>query len=166
MRSKSRSCDAVLGILSMLAGIVILILTKVQNLELVKSGQMGPGFFPTICGIAILVCGLLILVELSLKVKRAKKDPDAAGELEKQLFDLKELRNLLLFFLLGSGVLLLTEYLGLLTCLGLSVLAYLKVQGRESWLKAAVISVCMVAFLYVVFVLFLRVPVPKGPLGF
>ena len=58
------------------------------------------------------------------------------------------------------------DYLGLLTCLGLSVIAYLKIWGREKWIKSIVIGVCMVAFLYGVFVLFLHVPVPKGPLGF
>ena len=65
-----------------------------------------------------------------------------------------------------TGVLLLSDYLGLLTCLGLSVIAYLKIWGREKWIKSIVIGVCMVAFLYGVFVLFLHVPVPKGPLGF
>ena len=82
------------------------------------------------------------------------------------ILNLTELKNLLLFMLLGTGVLLLSDYLGLLTCLGLSVIAYLKIWGREKWIKSIVIGVCMVAFLYGVFVLFLHVPVPKGPLGF
>ena len=87
-------------------------------------------------------------------------------ELETNILNLTELKNLLLFMLLGTGVLLLSDYLGLLTCLGLSVIAYLKIWGREKWIKSIVIGVCMVAFLYGVFVLFLHVPVPKGPLGF
>lgn len=52
------------------------------------------------------------------------------------------------------------------TSLGLCVIAYLKIQGKDSWLKSIIIGVCMVVFLYLVFVLFLHVPVPKGPLGF
>lgn len=57
MKIKAKTGDLALGIFSILGGIIILILTKVQGLQLIKSGQMGPGFFPTICGIAIAICG-------------------------------------------------------------------------------------------------------------
>ena len=86
--------------------------------------------------------------------------------MERGLLDPRELRNLLVFAILGIGVLLLSKYIGLLTSLGLCVIAYLKIQGKDSWLKSIIIGVCMVVFLYLVFVLFLHVPVPKGPLGF
>ena len=48
MKIKAKTGDLALGIFSILGGIIILILTKVQGLQLIKSGQMGPGFFPTI----------------------------------------------------------------------------------------------------------------------
>ena len=63
MKIKAKTGDLALGIFSILGGIIILILTKVQGLQLIKSGQMGPGFFPTICGIAIAICGAMVLLE-------------------------------------------------------------------------------------------------------
>ena len=48
MKIKAKTGDLALGIFSILGGIIILILTKVQGIQLIKSGQMGPGFFPTI----------------------------------------------------------------------------------------------------------------------
>ena len=159
MKIKAKTGDLALGIFSILGGIIILILTKVQGLQLIKGGQMGPGFFPTICGI-------MVLLEAARRIARAKTAQAEKEELETNILNLTELKNLLLFMLLGTGVLLLSDYLGLLTCLGLSVIAYLKIWGREKWIKSIVIGVCMVAFLYGVFVLFLHVPVPKGPLGF
>lgn len=165
MKFKAKQGDLALGILSTLTGIGILILTRVQGLPLVKSAKMGPGFFPTICGIAISLCGVIVLLELW----RHTRNGQSSGEeeaLEENIFNLNELRNLLLFVALGCAVLLLSEHIGLLTCLGLCVIAYLKIQGKEPWLKSIIIGVCMVAFLYAVFVLFLHVPVPKGPLGF
>ena len=105
-------------------------------------------------------------LEAARRIARAKTAQAEKEELETNILNLTELKNLLLFMLLGTGVLLLSDYLGLLTCLGLSVIAYLKIWGREKWIKSIVIGVCMVAFLYGVFVLFLHVPVPKGPLGF
>ena len=159
MKIKAKTGDLALGIFSILGGIIILILTKVQGLQLIKGGQMGPGFFPAICG-------AMVLLEAARRIARAKTAQAEKEELETNILNLTELKNLLLFMLLGTGVLLLSDYLGLLTCLGLSVIAYLKIWGREKWIKSIVIGVCMVAFLYGVFVLFLHVPVPKGPLGF
>lgn len=64
MKFKAKQGDLALGILATLAGIVILVLTRIQGLQLVKSAKMGPGFFPTICGIAIFLCGIMVLMEL------------------------------------------------------------------------------------------------------
>ena len=69
---KSQTGDLALGIFSILGGIIILILTKVQGLQLIKGGQMGPGFFPTICGIAIAICGAMVLLEAARRIARAK----------------------------------------------------------------------------------------------
>ena len=163
MKLKAKTANLIMAVAAIVLGAAILILTKVQGLELVKSAKMGPGFFPMVCGIAIIVCGILLLLELN---RRAKTDEAEAAEMEKGVLDPRELRNLLVFAVLGIGVLLLSKYIGLLTSLGLCVIAYLKIQGKDSWLKSIIIGVCMVVFLYLVFVLFLHVPVPKGPLGF
>ena len=40
MKIKAKTGDLALGIFSILGGIIILILTKVQGLQLIKSGQM------------------------------------------------------------------------------------------------------------------------------
>lgn len=160
MKFRAQLGDLILSILAIAGGLAILVLTRLQGLQLVKSGKMGPGFFPTICGIAIAACGIMLLAELWYSRKKGNTSED------KLLFNTNELRNLLIFAVLGAMVLLFSKYLGLLTCLGLCVAAYLKIQGKESWKKTILISVCMVAFLYAVFVLFLHVPVPKGPLGF
>ena len=129
MKIKAKTGDLALGIFSILGGIIILILTKVQGLQLIKGGQMGPGFFPTICGIAIAICGAMVLLEAARRIARAKTAQAEKEELETNILNLTELKNLLLFMLLGTGVLLLSDYLGLLTCLGLSVIAYLKNMG-------------------------------------
>ena len=136
MKIKAKTGDLALGIFSILGGIIILILKKVQGLQLIKGGQMGPGFFPTSCGIAIAICGAMVLLEAARRIARAKTAQAEKEELETNILNLTELKNLLLFMLLGTGVLLLSDYLGLLTCLGLSVIAYLKIWGREKWIRS------------------------------
>lgn len=166
MKIKAKTGDLALGIFSILGGIIILILTKVQGLQLIKGGQMGPGFSPQPAGSPSRSAGPWSFWRRRAGSPAPKTAQAEKEELETNILNLTELKNLLLFMLLGTGVLLLSDYLGLLTCLGLSVIAYLKIWGREKWIKSIVIGVCMVAFLYGVFVLFLHVPVPKGPLGF
>lgn len=152
--------NKILGILAMISGLVILGLTKYQNLQIIQSSKMGPGFFPTLCGIAIFACGIMILKEFRLNTET--KEESGEGEDKTPIFSNDELKNLKIFIVSGVGVLMLAEYIGLLLSLGLCVVAYLKIQGKESWHKSVIIGGCMTVFLYLVFVLFLNVPVPMG----
>ena len=96
MKIKAKTGDLALGIFSILGGIIILILTKVQGLQLIKGGQMGPGFFPTICGIAIAICGAMVLLEAARRIARAKTAQAEKEELETNILNLTELKNLLI----------------------------------------------------------------------
>ncbi len=102
MKIKAKTGDLALGIFSILGGIIILILTKVQGLQLIKGGQMGPGFFPTICGIAIAICGAMVLLEAARRIARAKTAQAEKEELETNILNLTELKNLLLFYAAGD----------------------------------------------------------------
>lgn len=166
MKLKSKYGNLGLGAAAILGGIVIVILTKVQKLEFLKKGMPGAGMFPILCGIAIAVCGALLIFEVLKDMKKAAHAGEADADLEENLLNVREIKNMLLFLALGAMILLLSEYIGLLTCLCISVIAYIKIQGKDPWWKAIVIGICMTVFLYFVFVWFLRVPVPKGPLGF
>lgn len=153
MRVTFTQGNRLLGGFSTICGVVILVLTKYQNLQLVQDDKMGPGFFPTICGIAITLCGILLLLDRQGNDKK---------ETEDNIFNANELKNLSLFVVMGISTLFLTPLIGLLPCLGLCVIAYLKIQGRETWRKAIIIGICMTVFLYILFVAFLHVPVPYG----
>lgn len=166
MKLSSKQGNMILGFVSILVGIVIFVLTKVQGLEFLKKGMPGAGMFPMLCAVAISFCGLLLILETvsnSKKAARAGKEDEDASD---NLLDPLELKNMLIFLLLGTMILLLSEHIGLLTCLCISVIAYIKIQGKDSWLKAILVGIGTTIFLYAVFVWFLRVPVPKGPFGF
>jgi|GEM_PF-1321147 len=174
MKIEARQGNIILGVASVISGALILVLSKVQNLQLIQASKMGPGFFPTLCGIAILACGIGIVSGHLRKHKISKaNNPEQEEKTEKEeqeeqenIVNVNELKNLALFGVLGIMVLLLAEYIGLLTCLGIAVFAYLKIQGKESWRKSILVGVGMTVFLYLVFVLFLQVPVPTGIIEF
>ncbi len=166
MKLKSKYGNLCLGIAAVVVGAVIFLLTRAQGLEFLKNGMPGAGMFPTLCAVAIMVCGVLLILEVLSAIKKAKQEEAENLELEKNLFNLHEIRNLLIFLILGIFILLLSDYIGLLTCLCLSIIVYIKIQGKDPIWKAIFIGVAATIFLYIVFVWFLHVPVPEGPLGF
>ncbi len=126
----------------------------------------GPGMFPILCASGIMFCGALLLFETWNAMRKEKKAGVEDPDLEANIVNIGELKNLALFMGLGIFVLYGSDYLGLLSCLCLSIIAYIKIQGKDPLWKAAAIAVGATIFLYAVFVLFLKVPLPKGPFGF
>jgi putative tricarboxylic transport membrane protein len=122
----------------------------------------GPGFAPVwLSAIGLAVSLLIALHGLRLMSRAHRSEASAPPVLEKW----GVLR--VVFTLLGLGAMIfLVPILGL----ALSIVAFLlyltlAVQ-RHSYLIAIGASIGTVVFVYVVFVHFLDVPVPKGPLGF
>ncbi len=166
MKLSSKHGNLALGGASIAVGIVILILTRMQGLKFLKNEMPGAGMLPILCAIAVSVCGGLLILEILGAEQRARREGAGNPELEENILNVNELRNLLIFMVLGVLILVLADYIGLLTCLCLSVVAYIKIEGKDPWWKALAIGVGVTIFLYLVFAVFLRVPLPKGPFGF
>lgn len=166
MKLSGKHGNLALGGVSIVTGIIILVLTKIQGLGFLKNGMPGAGMFPTLCAIAVAVCGGLLILEVLGSERKAKREGKHDPELQENLININELRNLLIFMVLGGLILVLSDYIGLLTCLCLSIIVYIKIQGKDPWWKAIAIGIGVTIFLYLVFAVFLRVPLPKGPFGF
>jgi len=69
------------------------------------------------------------------------------------------------FFLWCCGYLLLARGLGILSALVVFVLLCMRFWGRESWLRSAVMAVCIGVFAWLLFDRFLAVPWPPSLLG-
>jgi putative tricarboxylic transport membrane protein len=119
----------------------------------------GPGFAPVWLSAIGLCVSLLIAAHGLLAMRSA--DRSAAPALEKW-----GLMRVVLT-LLGLGTMIfLVESLGLALSILLFLLYLTLVVQRHGLVVGIGASVGTVAFVYVVFVYFLDVPVPKGPLGF
>ena len=166
MKLKAWQGDVILGLVSIVIGIVIIVLNNMQGLQLLKNGQPGPGMFPIICAVATMACGALLLLEVRSRIRKQQQTGEENPEVEGNIINIKELRTVAFFTVLGVLTLVLTEYIGLLTCLCLCMIAYIKFEGKDPLWKAIVLGVGCTVFLWLVFVLFLNIPVPEGPLGF
>lgn len=119
----------------------------------------GPGFAPVWLSSIGLCVALLIVVH----GWRAMRDPDAKAP---ERFELPALGRVVLTLIGLAAMVFLVPPLGLVLAMGAFLLFLTLVVQRHSLVVGIGTSVGTVAFVYVVFVHFLEVPVPKGPLGF
>lgn len=166
MKLSLRQGNNILGVIGMLMGIVILVLAFVQELPYMKNGIPGSGFFPIVCGIGIAVFGALIIVENHLKEKKAKESNNKDNELDKNIIDKAELRNFA--YTIGSSILVLimTPLIGLIVSIGIIVTLLVKMLAEESLIKSIIIGAGTVIVLYLIFKMFLGVPMPSSFIGF
>lgn len=116
----------------------------------------GPGFAPLWIGAALAVSALAILAG-SLRGRQA------AGKISAETPGAG--LTALGMTAVTIAAILLVEPLGLIASIGLLLLGLVRLMGG-SWSSAALTAVGLPFVLYLVFGLWLRVPLPRGPWGF
>lgn len=131
--------------------------TSVTSLTLFQGMSIGGGLLPAFAS------GLLILLVIIEIVNTFRKEKIDKAYFQKTIRDV----NWKDMIPLGIGVLCLigSWLIGLFLTLTVMLFCWLKVLSKYSWKKSAVVTVCVMAFLYGVFKLWLRLPLPQGLLG-
>ncbi|MDF2675124.1 MAG: hypothetical protein K0R09_3393 [Clostridiales bacterium] len=165
MKLSLRKGNNILGGIGVLMGLVILALAFVQKLPYMKNNIPGPGFFPIVCGIGIAVFGALIIVENQSKAKKAKESNTKDKDSEENIINKAELRNFA--YIIGSSilVLILTPLIGMLISIGAVVTLLVKILAEESLIKSIIIGAGTTIVLFLIFRLFLGVPLPNSFIG-
>ena len=165
MKLSLKQGNNILGVIGVLLGTVIVILGYVQKLPFTRNGMPGPGFFPIICGIAIAVFGALLIVETKLKAKKAIESEVKDNDLEENIINKAELKNFA--YSIGSSILvvILTPLIGMIISLGIAIAIMIKVLGEDSLIKAIIIGVGTSLVLFLIFKVFLGVPLPNSYIG-
>ena len=122
----------------------------------------GPGFAPVWVS-AIGLCVSLMIAAHGLWAMRGGQDSEQRAA---PVLEARGLMRVALTLLGLAAMVLLVEPLGLVASLLLFLLYLTFVVQRHSVGVAVGVSVGTVVFVYMVFVYFLEVPIPKGPLGF
>jgi hypothetical protein len=121
----------------------------------------GPGFAPVWLS-AIGLCVSLMIAVHGMRAMRSGKDSEQAAP----ALEVRGLVRVALTLLGLVAMVLLVKPLGLVASILLFLLYLTLVVQRHGVASAVGASVGTVVFVYVVFVYFLDVPVPTGPLGF
>ena len=145
-----------------LSGLFLLVLSAVTCMMAYRLGlsdvhNPGPGLIP------ISVAALLFLMSVGLVLRSLFEV--IKGPQEKEVFKGVEWKRviLVLFALLGYGIAF--NFLGFSTCTFLLMVFLLGAVGHQKWWLTIVISFLTVLCAYLIFVVWLECPFPKGPLG-
>ena len=131
--------------------------TSVTSLTLFQGMSIGGGLLPAFAS------GLLIILVLVEAVKTLRSEKIDKEYFRKTVADVKWKQMIPL----GIGILCLVGnwLIGLFLTMTIMLFCWLKFLSKYNWKKAAVVTVCWMAFLYGVFKLWLQLPLPQGLLG-
>jgi hypothetical protein len=118
----------------------------------------GPGFAP----VWLSAIGFCVSLLIALHGWRARRDPEAKVP---ERFEMRGLGRVALTLLGLAAMIFLVPALGLALAIVVFLLYLTLVVQRHSLAVGIGASVGTIAFVYMVFVYFLDVPIPKGPLG-
>jgi hypothetical protein len=131
----------------------------------------GPGFAPFWIGVGLALAAAGVLLG-TFHRNRAGEQPMDGGEdglsgmvpAEGTVRPLRPGTSLLLVPMI-PGAVLLANPLGMLTALGIMLLAGARVLGAP-WRSALLVALGLLAVFHLIFVVWLNVPLPRGPWGF
>jgi putative tricarboxylic transport membrane protein len=151
-----RKADIIVAFLLMLVGIVVLFDTVRLGFGWGMSGPEA-GFFPFYMGLGIVICTFFIALR---SIKAHKKE--GAG---KPLVLEGGTTQILWVLLPATGMIILSEFIGLHLATVVYLAFYMGVVGKMHWAKVALISIIIPLATYIVFDKLFLIPLPEGLWG-
>ncbi|MBQ4282097.1 MAG: tripartite tricarboxylate transporter TctB family protein [Spirochaetales bacterium] len=123
------------------------------------------GFIPTVFGAIVLLFSVVKLVK-DIKAYVASRQGEAAVEKSAVSFkDVLVKLKPLLPAVTAILAILLIKFLGMVIGTYLALFFYMKVVNNDKWVKSLWVTAVITLFFYAVFVLWLKVPFPRGIFG-
>jgi hypothetical protein len=150
----------------MILGAVIVVIGKSAGMQFLRGTTPGTAFMPFITAWGIGLCGLALAIR-SLKPAKAEnttreteKDPESVW-----IFKKKNLWNF--GIVIGTSILIVlsAKFLGLLVSLAIGVALMTRLLGTPGWKTSIFVGIFSGVTFFLVFDLFLRVPLPRGIFG-
>ena len=143
------------GIFWLVIGILLTI--GASRYEVGRFAQPGPGFFPLGLGLLLILLSLTVIVgELKRSSLNSQDNPPPISDGWKKVVYTVVILFVAAFFF---------EKIGYLLTFFLLILLLMRVAGGQSWKMTLLVAFCSTLGAYLVFVLLLKQPLPRGLLG-
>lgn len=153
--------------------LAILVMSECSRLGIGSFHEPGAGLYPGLVVTLLIVVSVLLMIQslaLVIRERGMKEKRPATADLDGDLgtigFErakMKRVGFVILLLLLSS---IFFEMAGFLLSTFLLVFFIVKVVERESWVLSIIVSFGSTVPAYIIFKVFLRVPLPAGVLGF
>jgi hypothetical protein len=122
-------------------------------------GMSGPesGFFPFYLGVGVVISSLLVLYNAYGRYKK-----EGAG---KPLMPPGAIKPILWVLIPATGMVLITEFVGLHIAAALYLAFYMRVVGKIGWVTTLLVGIISPLSLYVTFDKLFLIPLPQGLWG-
>jgi len=111
------------------------------------------GYFPFYIGLLICICSVVVFVQSFARLGTDRRIFVTAGQFKQ-----------VLVILLPSAVYVFGVWLiGIYVSSLLFITLFMKIAGHYSWLRSAVVGLAVSASAFVMFELWFKIPLPKGP---
>lgn len=134
-------------------------------------GRIGPGFLPLVAGVLLAVlCAVLAGKAFASRPESPAEEDDGSvrnGDGVDSMGRTARQRTKILWSVFGllAVTVVLVLFLGFIASFGLLILAVSLVIERRKWLPSIAVTLGACGFVYVVFVLFMQIPLPAGIFG-
>lgn len=112
------------------------------------------GYFPFFIGLLICVCSLVVFVQSLMKVKT-----------DRTVFvTLDQLKQVMVILGPSTAYVLGVQLIGLYVSSAVFIFLFMKVAGKYSWLRSLLVGAAVSVISFVLFEIWFKIPLPKGPL--
>jgi putative tricarboxylic transport membrane protein len=151
-----RKADIVIALLFMAIGLILVFDAVRLGFQW---GVTGPesGLFPFYLGLGLIICSLLTLRTIYVKYKKDGYD--------KLLMPEGALKPILWVLIPSTGMVVITEFVGLHIAAGIFLGFYMRTVGKIGWVTTLMVSFLVPLSLYIAFDKLFLVPLPQGLWG-
>ena len=119
-------------------------------------GSDGPqaGYFPFYIGLLICVCGAVVFAQSLVKLKTDRRIFVTAGRF----------KQVLVILIPSTAYVLAVQLIGIYVPSALFIGLFMKLVGKYHWLRSTVVGLAVSVSAFVLFEIWFKIPLPKGPL--
>ena len=111
------------------------------------------GYFPFYVGLIICICGATVLVQSALRLSS-----------DRSIFvTYSQLKQVLVILVPSTIYVAGIQFLGLYVPSAIFIGLFMKLVGKYSWLRSIVVGLAVAASAFVLFEIWFKIPLPKGP---